>query len=33
VEKALELGATTYLAKSSYTLMEIVKKIKEILNP
>jgi DNA-binding response OmpR family regulator len=33
VEKALELGATTYLAKSSYTLMEIVKKIKETLNP
>ncbi|MDP2821030.1 MAG: response regulator [bacterium] len=33
VEKVLELGVTTYLSKSSYTLMEIVKKIKEILNP
>lgn len=32
IEKALELGATTYLAKSSYTLTEIVKKIKEILD-
>lgn len=31
VEKALELGATTYLIKADYKLEEIVKKIKEIL--
>jgi DNA-binding response OmpR family regulator len=31
VEKALELGATTYLIKSDYKLEEIAKKVKEIL--
>lgn len=32
VEKALELGATTYLVKADYKLEEITAKIKEILN-
>ena len=32
VEKALELGATTYLVKADYKLEEIVVKIKDILN-
>ncbi|MFH1841278.1 MAG: response regulator [Candidatus Nealsonbacteria bacterium] len=31
VEKALELGATTYLVKTNYTLEDVVKKIKEAL--
>jgi DNA-binding response OmpR family regulator len=31
VEKALELGATTYLVKASYTLEEVVTKIKKAL--
>lgn len=31
VEKALELGATTYLVKADYKLEEIGEKIKEIL--
>jgi CheY-like chemotaxis protein len=31
VEKALELGATTYLVKASYTLDEVVQKIKKAL--
>jgi len=31
VEKALELGATTYLVKADYKLDEITQKIKEIL--
>jgi len=31
VEKALELGATTYLVKAQYTLEEVVEKIKEII--
>ncbi len=31
VEKALELGATTYLIKSDYKLEDLVKKIKELL--
>ncbi len=31
VEKALKLGATTYLVKSDYRLEEVVGKIKEIL--
>jgi len=31
VEKALELGATTYLIKSDYKLEEITAKVKEIL--
>ncbi len=32
VEKALGLGATTYLVKADYKLEEITQKIKEILN-
>ena len=32
VEKALELGATTYLVKADHKLEEITVKIKEILN-
>lgn len=32
IEKALNLGATTYLIKSDYSLEEVVKKIKDILN-
>lgn len=31
VEKALELGATTYLVKADYTLEEVVGKIKALL--
>jgi len=31
VEKALSLGATTYLVKANYELEEVAKKIKEIL--
>ena len=31
VEKALELGATTYLIKANYTLEEVVTKIKKAL--
>ncbi len=31
VEKALELGATTYLVKADYKLEEVASKIKEIL--
>jgi len=31
VEKALELGATTYLIKASYSLEEVVEKIKKAL--
>ncbi len=31
VEKALELGATTYLVKADYKLEEVVAKVKEIL--
>jgi len=31
VEKAIELGATTYLVKTSYSLNEMVKKIKEVI--
>jgi len=31
VNKAFEMGVTTYLVKSSYTLEDIVKKIKETL--
>lgn len=31
VEKALELGAKTYLVKANYTLSEVVEKIKEII--
>ena len=32
VEKALELGATTYLVKADYKLEEVTQKIKGILN-
>ena len=32
VEKALDLGATTYLIKADYKLEEVTKKIKEVLN-
>lgn len=31
VQRALELGAMTYLAKANYTLTEILKKIEKIL--
>ncbi|MEK7188661.1 MAG: response regulator [Patescibacteria group bacterium] len=31
VEKALELGATTYLVKSQYTLEEVLEKIRKVL--
>ena len=31
VEKALELGATTYLVKESYSLEEVIEKIKKTL--
>ncbi len=31
VERALELGASTYLIKTSYKLMDVVEKIKELL--
>jgi CheY-like chemotaxis protein len=33
VERALELGATTYLVKEDYNLDEVVEKIKKTLNP
>jgi len=32
VEKALELGSTTYLVKANYNLDEIVEKIEKIIN-
>ena len=32
VEKALELGATTYLVKANYKLEDVVNKIKELLD-
>ncbi|KKP67675.1 MAG: Two component transcriptional regulator, winged helix family [Candidatus Moranbacteria bacterium GW2011_GWE1_35_17] len=32
IEKALELGATTYLVKGDYQIKEIVEKIKEVLS-
>lgn len=32
VEKALEMGATTYLVKADYKLEEVTEKVKEILN-
>ena len=32
VDKALELGATTYLVKAKYSLEEIVAKIKQVLS-
>jgi len=32
IDKAIELGATTYLVKAQYNLKEVVEKIKKILN-
>lgn len=32
IEKALELGATTYLVKANYTLEEVLQKIKKAFN-
>ena len=32
IEKALELGATTYLVKANYSLEEVARKIKDSLN-
>jgi len=32
VEKALELGSTTYLVKANYNLDEIVEKIEKVMN-
>jgi DNA-binding response OmpR family regulator len=32
VQKALDLGATTYLIKADYKLEEVAEKIKEVLN-
>lgn len=32
IEKALELGATTYLVKGDYQVKEIIEKVKEVLN-
>lgn len=32
IEKVLELGATTYLIKASYSLEEVIKKIKDTLS-
>jgi hypothetical protein len=31
IEKALEIGTTTYLVKENYNLEEIVEKVKETL--
>ena len=31
IERALELGATTYLVKVNYTLQEVIQKIKQAL--
>jgi len=31
IQKALELGATTYLVKANYTLEEVIKKVKKVL--
>lgn len=33
IEKAIELGAKSYLVKSSYSLKEMAEKVKEILEP
>ena len=33
VERALTLGATTYLVKTNYKLEEVAEKIKSIINP
>ena len=32
VDKAIELGATTYLVKTSYSLEEVIEKIRKTLN-
>ena len=32
IEKALELGATTYLVKANYSLEEVIQKINQALN-
>jgi len=32
VERALELGATTYLVKANYTLEEVIEKVKQALS-
>jgi DNA-binding response OmpR family regulator len=32
LDKAIELGATTYLVKAQYNLEEVVEKIKKVLN-
>jgi len=31
IERALELGATTYLVKTNYSLEDVVKRVKELL--
>jgi len=31
VEKAVELGATTYLVKTAYSLKEIIEKVKKVI--
>lgn len=31
IDKAIELGATTYLVKTQYTLEEVIEKIKKVL--
>ena len=31
IQKALELGATTYLVKANYALEEVIKKVKKVL--
>ena len=33
IETALELGATTYLVKASYSLEEVTEKIKKVIQP
>ena len=32
IEKALELGATTYMVKSDYTLDDIIEKVKKAIS-
>lgn len=32
IQRALDLGATTYLVKSNYTLQEVVEKVKQALH-
>lgn len=33
VNKAIELGATTYLVKAQYSLEEIIEKVRKVLSP